>query len=466
MATVPAPATPSLGWRTPALIIGCGCLMAILTFGPRSAMGFFLQPMTQELGFGRDVFSLAIAIQNLLWGAALPFVGAIADRYGTAVPLAVGAVVYAAGLALMAYSSSPAMLHLSSGVLVGFGLAGASFTLVLAAFGKLLPEQWRGFAFGLGTASGSFGQFLFSPLAVGLLKEIGWHETLVVFAILVLMVLPLAFVVRTPPMDMGAGAVKKPQSFREALSEAFGHNSYILLVLGFFTCGFHIAFITVHLPPYLVDRGLDVSWGGWVLALIGLFNIIGAISAGLLGGRLPKRYLLSAIYFLRAVAFAAFVLAPMSPASAMIFGSVMGILWLSTVPLTSALVGLMFGTRFMATLFGFVFFSHQVGAFIGVWLGGYLYERTGSYDVVWWLAVGLGIFAALVNLPIRERPVERVAAAPAWPWNAWRRRRPWTTTPTRSIWPPRSSSTAIIPTSRRSPPRRSRLMPRPPKRRS
>ncbi|TMI98322.1 MAG: MFS transporter [Alphaproteobacteria bacterium] len=411
MATT-APAQPSLGWRTPALIIACGCLMAILTFGPRSVMGFFLQPMTQELGFGRDVFSLALAIQNLLWGAALPFVGAIADRYGTAVPLAVGGIVYAAGLALMAYSTSPAMLHLSSGVLVGFGLAGASFTLVLAAFGKLLPEQWRGFAFGLGTASGSFGQFLFSPLAVGLLKEIGWHNTLLTFAVMVLLVLPLAFVVATPPMDMGTGAVRK-QSFREALGEAFGHTSYILLVLGFFTCGFHIAFITVHLPPYLVDRGLDVSWGGWVLAFIGLFNIIGAISSGLLGSRFPKRYLLSIIYTLRAIAIAGFVLAPMSPASALAFGAAMGVLWLSTVPLTSQLVALMFGPRFMATLFGFVFFSHQVGAFIGVWLGGYLYERTGSYDVVWWLAVALGIFAALVNLPIREQPVARLAPAPA-----------------------------------------------------
>jgi MFS family permease len=411
-----APATPpasALGWRTPAVIILCGCLMAMLTFGPRSSMGFFLQPMTQELGFGRDVFALAIAIQNLLWGAALPFVGAIADRYGTAVPLAVGAAVYAAGLALMAYSTTPMMLHLSTGVLVGFGLAGASFTLVLAAFGKLLPEKWRGFAFGIGTASGSFGQFLFSPLAVGLLGQIGWSQTLVVFAVLVLLVLPLAFVVSTPPMDMGVGAAKKPQSFREALTEAFGHSSYILLVLGFFTCGFHIAFITVHLPPYLVDRGLDISWGGWVLAFIGLFNIIGAISAGLLGSRFPKRYLLSVIYTLRAVAITGFLLAPMSPASALIFGAAMGVLWLSTVPLTSQLVALMFGPRFMATLFGFVFFSHQVGAFIGVWLGGYLYERTGSYDVVWWLAVALGIFAALVNLPIREKPVERLAAAPA-----------------------------------------------------
>jgi len=409
MATTTAPAR---GTSAALVIVACGCLMAILTFGPRSTTGFFLQPMSQDLGWGRDVFALALAIQNLLWGAALPFVGAIADRYGTMLPLAVGSVVYAAGLALMAYSTSPAMLNLSAGVLVGFGLAGASFTLVLAAFGKLLPESWRGFAFGIGTASGSFGQFLFSPLAVGLLNGFGWHQTLLIFAVLVLLVLPLAFVVATPPMDMGTAA-KRPQSFREALSEAFGHQSYVLLVLGFFTCGFHIAFITVHLPPYLVDRGLDVSWGGWVLAFIGLFNIFGAVAAGLLGSRFPKRYLLSIIYALRAVAIAAFVLAPMSPASALIFGAVMGVLWLSTVPLTSALVALMFGPRFMATLFGFVFFSHQVGAFIGVWLGGYLYERTGSYDMVWWLGAALGIFAALVNLPIREQPVARLAAAPA-----------------------------------------------------
>jgi MFS family permease len=410
--TTTSAAPSSMGWRAPAVIVVCGCLMAILGFGPRSVFGFFLQPMTQELGWGRDVFSLAVAIQNLLWGAALPFVGAIADRYGSFRVLAVGGVVYAGGLAMMAYATTPGSLYLSAGVLVGFGLAGASFTLVLAAFGKLLPESMRTFAFGAGTAAGSFGQFLFSPLAVALLSNIGWHQTLLVFALLVLLVLPLAFVVATPAMDMSVGAVKK-QSFREALGEAFGHQSYVLLVLGFFTCGFHIAFITVHLPPYLVDRGLDISWGGWVLAFIGLFNIIGAISAGLLGSRFPKRYLLSTIYVLRAVAFTAFVLAPMSPASAMIFGAVMGILWLSTVPLTSALVGLMFGTRFMATLFGFVFFSHQVGAFIGVWLGGYLYERTGSYDIVWWLGVALGIFAALVNLPIREQPVARLAPAAA-----------------------------------------------------
>jgi len=407
-----APASPQSVWRNPYLIVACGCAMAILSFGPRATLGFFLQPMSQEFGWGRDVFGLAIAIQNLLWGAALPFVGAIADRYGTLRPLAVGGLIYAGGLALMAYSTTPAMLHASTGVLVGFGLAGASFTLVLAAFGKLLPESWRTIAFGIGTAAGSFGQFLFSPLAVGLISSVGWHATLLVFAAMVLLILPLSLVVATSPQQAGGSGVKA-QSFREALREAFGYRSYMLLVIGFFTCGFHVAFITVHLPPYLVDKGLEAKWGGWVIAFIGLFNIIGSIAAGVLGTRLPKPYLLSLIYLLRAIAIAAFLLVPVSPTSAMTFGAVMGLLWLSTVPLTSGLVAVMFGLRYMATLFGFVFFSHQVGSFIGVWLGGFLYERTGSYDVVWWLGVGLGIFAALVNLPIREQPVERLAAAPA-----------------------------------------------------
>ena len=413
MATT-APATPSMTWRTPVVIIACGCLMAMLTFGPRSTFGFFLQPMSNELGWGRDVFALAVALQNLLWGAVQPFAGAVADRYGTIRSLWVGAILYAAGLVLMAYSTTPGMLTLSAGVLIGFGLAGASFTIVLAAFGKLLPEEWRSFAFGAGTAAGSFGQFLFSPLAVALLGAVGWHNTLIVFAVMVLFCLPLAFAVATPAQDQSAAAnAVRPQSFREALGEAFGHGSYILLVLGFFTCGFHVAFITTHLPPYLLDKGLDAKWGGWVIAFIGLFNIIGSITAGILGGKLPRRYLLSAIYFLRTVAITGFLLVPVTPTSALVFGAAMGVLWLSTVPLTSGLVALMFGVRYMATLFGFVFFSHQVGAAAGVWLGGLLYEQTGSYDVVWWLGAALGIVAGLVNLPIREQPVQRLAAAPA-----------------------------------------------------
>ncbi len=294
--------------------------------------------------------------------------------------------------------------------MVSFGLAGASFTLVLAAFGKLLPEAWRSFAFGIGTASGSFGQFLFSPLAVGLLGSIGWHQTLLVFAMLVLLVLPLAFVVATPPMDMSVGAVKK-QSFREALGEAFGHGSYVLLVLGFFTCGFQLAFITVHMPAYLVDRGLSAEVGGWTIGVIGLFNIIGSLSSGWLAGRMPKRYLLSLIYFGRAAAVLAFISFPVTAMTSIVFGIAMGLLWLSTVPPTNGLVALIFGTRWLAMLTGFAFFSHQVGSFLGVWLGGIAYERTGSYDAVWWLSVLFGVLSAVINLPIVEKPVVRLAPA-------------------------------------------------------
>ena len=405
------PVAAKSAWRTPALILVCGCLISICTNGPRSSFGFFLQPMTQELGWGRDVFALAIAIQNLVNGIGQPFSGAIADRFGTMRALIVGALLYATGLVLMSNATTPGMLTLSAGVLIGFGLSGASFPIVLSAFGKLMPDEWRSFALGVGTAAGSFGQFLFSPLAVALQGAVGWHQTLFVYAGIVLLVLPLSIVLMTGRGTGASTAIVAPQSFREALGEAFGHGSYVLLVLGFFTCGFHVAFITTHLPPYLVDKGLAASWGGWVVAFIGLFNIVGSISAGILGGRLPKHYLLSAIYFSRAIAITWFVLTPVTPTSAMIFGGAMGLFWLSTVPLTSGLVALMFGTRYMATLFGFAFFSHQVGSFLGVWLGGFLYERTGSYDVVWWIGAALGIVAAVLNLPIRERPVRRLAPA-------------------------------------------------------
>lgn len=399
-------------WRSPLVIVLSGCLIAVLTFGPRASMGFFLQPMSADNGWGRDVFGLALAIQNLLWGAGMPFAGAITDRFGIVRTLCGGAILYALGLALMANATTPGMLDLSAGVLIGFGMSGASFNMVLSGFAKLLPEDWRAIGYGAGTASGSFGQFLFSPLSVALLGEYGWQTTLLIFAALMLLVLPLSLALAGAPSGP-AERGGRGQSFREALVEAFGHRSYVLLAIGFFTCGFHIAFITAHLPPYLLDKGLDAVWGGWVLALVGLFNIIGSLGAGYLGERMPKRVLLAAIYSLRSAAFVAFLLAPVTPASALIFGAAIGLLWLSTVPPTSGLVALMFGTKYMATLFGFVFFSHQVGAFIGVWLGGVLYESTGSYDVVWWLGVALGIFAALVHLPIRETPVERAVPATA-----------------------------------------------------
>jgi MFS family permease len=396
-----------MGWRTPTVIIVCGCIIALLGFGPRSALGFFLTPMSQLHNWGRDVFAFALAVQNLLWGVGQPFAGAIADRYGPTRVLAGGTLLYAAGLFLMAYSTTPTTLTLSAGVLIGFGLSGCSFTIVVGAFGKLLPDEWRSTAFGLGTAAGSFGQFLFSPLAVALIGSVGWYGALIVFSVLMLIILPLSIVLAAPPKAATAAAAAPAQSYKQALTEAFGHRSYVLLVLGFFTCGFQLAFTTVHLPAYLLDRGLSAEVGGWTVAAIGLFNIVGSITSGYLGSRMPKRYILSIIYFGRAASIAAFVLLPVTTTTTLIFGAVTGLLWLSTVPPTSSLVAVMFGTRWLAMLFGIAFFSHQVGGFLGVLLGGLAYDHFGTYNPVWWLGVALGVLSAIINLPIVEKPVAR-----------------------------------------------------------
>src|ERR1019366_7811853 len=362
-------------WRTPLVIVVCGSLIGMLTFGPRSTFGFFMQPMSREFGWGRDVFALAFAVQNLLWGIGQPISGAIADRFGTLRVISVGALMYAAGLIVMRYASTPASLELGGGLLIGFGLSGCSFHLVLSAFGKLMPPEWRGIALGAGTAAGSFGQFLFAPFGVAMIDNFGWQTALIVFAGLMLLIIPLSLALATPPATSASVPVADQQSFRTALSEAFGHRSYVLLMLGFFTCGFQLAFITVHLPAYLVDRGIPAQTGGWVIAAIGLFNIIGSLSVGWLQNRLPKRYILSAIYFVRATSIVAFISFPITAFSAIMFGAVTGLTWLSTVPPTSALVALMFGTRWFSTLYGFAFVSHQVGGFLGVWLGGIVFEK-------------------------------------------------------------------------------------------
>jgi MFS family permease len=405
-------ARSSFGWRTPLIILICGCLIALVGFGPRSTLGLFLAPVTQEKGWGRDIYALALALQMLLWGAAQPFVGGIADKFGAVRVMWVGAALYALGLTWMAYATSQGELILSAGFLIGFGLAGTSFTVVIGAFGKLLPANWRSLSFGIGTAASSFGQFLFSPLAVGLNQSLNWHYTLLIFAAIVLTMMPLSLALARP-RDARASAAGPTQSVSEALREALSHRSYVLLILGYFTCGFQVFFITIHLPAYLVDRGLGVDIGAWTIGLIGLFNIIGSISAGYLGDRMPKRYILAAIYFLRSLAILVFILTPATPLSSMIFGATIGLLWLSTIPPTQALVALMFGTRWLTMLAGLAFFSHQVGGFLGVWLGGILYERTGSYDVIWYLTILLGFFAAVVNLPIVEKPVARAVAASA-----------------------------------------------------
>lgn len=401
-------------WQTPLVILLCGCLIAVLGFGARSGLGFFLKPMSSEFGWGRDVLSLALAIQMLLWGVAQPFMGALADRYGPVPVLSGGAVLYGLGLVGMSHSATPGMLHLTAGVVLGLGLAACSFTLVIGAFGKLMPPEWRTLSFGAGTAAGSFGQFLFSPLSVALIGSVGWHQTLVIYGAMVLLIIPLAFALAMPKRTpQSAAAAAAQQTAGQAMGEALGHRSYILLILGFFTCGFQIFFVSVHLPAYLLDRGLPAEIGGWALGTIGLFNIIGAISAGYFAAFLPKRYILSFIYFARSIAILIYILLPPSTATTMVFAAVLGLLWLSTVPPTSGLVAVMFGTRWLATLFGFAFFSHQIGGFLGVWLGGWLFEKTGSYDIVWWLSIALGVVSAAINLPIVEKPVARLVPQPA-----------------------------------------------------
>jgi MFS family permease len=407
------PFAAAANWRTPLVIIVCGCAIGMLTFGPRSSFGFFIQPMSREFSWGRDVFGLALALQNLLWGLGQPVAGAIADRFGILRVMCVGAVLYAVGLLMMRYAVTPLSLNIGAGVLVGFGLSGCSFNLVLSAFSKLLPPERRGVALGAGTAAGSFGQFLFAPFGVAMIDNLGWQTALTVFAGLMLLILPLSLALATPPATSANVPAADQQSFKTALAEAFGHRSYVLLVLGFFTCGFQLAFITVHLPAFLVDRGISAQTGGWVIAAIGLFNIIGSLSVGWLQNRFPKRYILSAIYFLRAMAIVAFISFPITTSSALIFGAATGLTWLSTVPPTSALVALMFGTRWFSTLYGFAFVSHQVGGFLGVLLGGIVFEKFGSYTPIWWLSVLFGVLSALINLPIVEAPVARPVALAA-----------------------------------------------------
>jgi MFS family permease len=334
-----------------------------------------------------------------------------------------GALLYAAGVYFMSRATTPGELYLTSGVLIGLGLTGCSFSLIIPSFGKLLPESWRSISFGAGTAAGSFGQFLFSPLGVSLIDKVGWRATLEIFALIILLVIPLSFAIATPrhdamparvPMSRPGAAIDLPdQTWREALREAFGHRSFILLVMGYFTCGFQLQFVTLHLPSYLIDRGLSAEIGGWTLGIIGLFNIVGALLSGYLASRIPKRYILAVIYSTRALAVIFLITMPAHPAVALIYGAVTGLLWLSSVPPTSGLVAVMFGTRWLSMLVGITFLSHQIGGSLGVYLGGYLYEVTGSYNVIWWGGVVFGFLSALINLPIVEKPVPRTVAVPA-----------------------------------------------------
>ncbi|RYC17824.1 MFS transporter [Ciceribacter ferrooxidans] len=397
----------------PWLIIVSGSLIAMMTFGPRSAMGFFQLPMLSDTGWDRSTFGLAMAIQNLAWGLGQPFFGALADKYGTGRVLTLSGLLYAAGLTVMAHASSPVWLHIGGGLLVGLAVAAGSFGIVLSAFARNVTPEQRSFAFGIGTAAGSAGMFLFAPLSQALISNFGWSDSLVWLGALMLIVPLLAYPLRGNANSGTQSKAQAQQTVAEALREALGHRSYLLLTSGFFVCGFQVAFITAHFPAYLGDIGIDARYAVIAMALIGFFNVIGSLASGFIAQRYSKPYFLAYIYLARSVAVTAFLLLPQTPLSVIVFAIVMGLLWLSTVPPTNALVAIMFGTRHLGLLGGLVFLSHQIGSFLGVWMGGYLYDRMGSYDTVWWFGVALGVFAAIVHWPIAERPVERALPAAA-----------------------------------------------------
>ncbi len=397
-------------WYTPAFVILAGCIISLLGFGIRSSLGLFLDPMTQVHGWSRETYSLAMAIQNLLWGLGLPLAGLLVDKNGPRAVLIFGSLAYCLGLIGMSYASSSFALHMTGGVLAGTGIAFTAFTLMLATMVKVVGPERRSFVLGLGTASGSLGQVLFSPISQGLISSYGWHSALIILASIVLSILPLAFILPNGASSRSEQLQQK-QTASEALYEALHHRGYVLLTIGFFVCGFHVAFITVHFPAYVRDLGLDPKVGAYSIALIGLMNIIGSVLSGIAGQRYSKKMGLATIYFARAVTILALILLPKTELTIYLFAAVMGILWLSTVPLTTGIVAQVFGVRYMATLFGVVFFSHQLGSFSGIWLGGWLYDRNGNYDLMWWAGILLGILAALIHMPINEKPLPRLSKA-------------------------------------------------------
>lgn len=394
-------------------VLVCGAAVVTLSMGIRHGFGLWLQPITQAQGWTRETFAFAIAIQNLSWGVFGIFAGMLADRFGAFRVLMIGAVFYALGLAGMALSPNPLLFTLTAGVLIGAAQAGTTYAVVYGVIGRQIDPARRSWAMGVAAAAGSFGQFLMVPVEGFLISGIGWQQALLALAVGVLLILPLARGLREPGFASGA-PVPREQSIGQALREAFKYPSFQLLMAGYFVCGFQVVFIGVHMPSYLKDKGLSPQVASYALALIGLFNVFGTYIAGSLGQKLAKRKILAFIYFARAVVITVFLLAPLSPLSVYIFAAVMGTLWLSTVPPTNATVAQIFGVAHLSMLGGFVFFSHQVGSFMGVWLGGLLYDRTGSYDIVWYIAIALGVFAGLVNLPVREAPIlRRPAAQPA-----------------------------------------------------
>ena len=384
-----------------------GALIASLGMGIRQNFGLFLTDMTADLGIGREAFAFAMALQNIIWGITTPFVGALADKYGSGRMIALGGVVYASGLVIMSNTTGSTDLNIGAGLFIGFGQAAAGFAVILGAVARRVPASRRSIALGIATAGGSFGQFYMAPVSLGLIEATGWSTALAYISVLALVMVALAAALTGNSSDAQEG--DPAQTLGAAVREATGHKGYWLLTSGFFVCGFQISFIAVHFPAFLRDAGFSAATGATAIALIGFFNIIGTYGCGVLGGRYSKKYLLSGLYFLRAVLVAVFLMVPVTELSVLVFASVMGVLWLGTVPLTSGLVAQIFGVRYMSTLFGIVFFSHQLGSFIGIWWGGWSFDATGSYDQVWIASIVLGIMAGLLHLPITEKPLRPVA---------------------------------------------------------
>lgn len=393
-------------------VLVCSALIVTLSVGIRHGFGLWLQPITQAQNWSRETFAFAIAIQNLAWGCIGIFAGMMADRFGAFRVLVAGGVLYALGLAGMGLSTSPLTFTLTAGVLIGASQAGTTYAIVYGVIGRQIDPARRSWAMGVAAAAGSFGQFLMVPVEGFLIASVGWKEALLVLSAVVLVLIPLAFGLREPGFGAAATPVKREQTILQALGEAFKYPSFQLLMAGYFVCGFQVVFIGVHMPSYLKDKGLSPQVASYALALIGLFNVFGTYIAGALGQKLAKRKILAAIYLGRSIAITLFLWAPLSPMSVYIFAAVMGTMWLSTVPVTNAAIANIFGVAHLSMLAGFVFFSHQIGSFMGVWLGGLLYDRTGSYDIVWYISIALGVFAAIVNLPVREGPIARGARTP------------------------------------------------------
>ncbi len=398
MSTAPAPARLSM-----TQVLWCGAAVVTLSMGIRHGFGLWLQPITMDRGWTRETFAFALAIQNIAWGIAGPFAGALADRFGAFKVLIVGSLLYSLGLVTMALSTTGLAFTGSAGLLLGMAQSGTTYAIVYGVIGRNVAPEKRSWAMGVAAAAGSFGQFLMVPVENWLIGGFGWQSALFVLGCLALAIVPLAFGLKEPPRT----AVTSQQSLGAALREAFGYPSFRWLMAGYFVCGFQVVFIGVHMPSYLKDHGLTPNVATTALALIGLFNVFGTYGAGVLGQRLPKKYILSTIYLLRSIAIVVFLAVPLTPASVYVFSAVMGLLWLSTVPPTNAVIAQIFGVQYLSMLGGFVFLSHQVGSFLGVWLGGKLYDATGNYDIVWWIAVALGIFAAIANLPVKKRAIQR-----------------------------------------------------------